>query len=105
MPFEPKEWENLPSRDTPINAESLKDLEKRITDYTDQLSFGSGSYYRHQQSIASSVWTINHNLARIPSVTIINSAGEEEEGDVQHTDVNNTILTFGAAFSGEAYLN
>lgn len=38
MAFEPKDWENLPSKETPLTAEALIDLETRVTDYADDVT-------------------------------------------------------------------
>jgi hypothetical protein len=62
-------------------------------------------YYTHDQGTPSTTWIIPHNLNKYPSVTVVTSAGEEVEGQVEHTDSNNIVLTFSAAFSGLAYLN
>lgn len=35
MPFTPKDWEDAPSTDTPIDQAALEDLESRVTDYAD----------------------------------------------------------------------
>jgi hypothetical protein len=59
----------------------------------------------HTQTLASSEWTVVHNLGKHPSVSIVDSAEEEVIGEVQHTDVNSLIIRFSAAFSGKAYLN
>jgi len=72
---------------------------------------GSGSpdgpdlSYVHDQAIASATWTINHNLGKYPSVTIVTSAGDEVEGDIDYTSINTVQLTFSGAFAGKAYLN
>jgi len=69
---------------------------------------GSGSgdlNYVHNQAIAASTWTINHNLNKYPSVTIIDSAGDYVFGLPSYTNTNTLILTFSAAFTGIAYLN
>ena len=57
------------------------------------------------QSIPSNTWTINHNLNKYPSVTVIDSAGTEVEGNVEHIDTNNTIIIFSGSFSGKAFIN
>jgi hypothetical protein len=36
MAFTPKDWQNKPSEITPISAEALKDMETRLSDYTDE---------------------------------------------------------------------
>lgn len=59
----------------------------------------------HEQSTPSSVWTINHNMGKYPSVTIIDSAGSEVEGEVVHTNENSLKIIFGSGFSGIATLN
>lgn len=57
------------------------------------------------QSTASAFWTINHNLNKYPSVIVIDSVGDEIEGDVSYVNKNTITITFSAAFSGKAYLN
>lgn len=68
---------------------------------------GSGGdlSYTHVQATASATWLVTHNLGKIPSVTVIDSAGSEVEGDVAYTSANSLTLNFSAAFSGTAYLN
>lgn len=57
------------------------------------------------QSSASGTWTINHNLGKKPSVTVVDSADNQVVGDVEYIDENNLTVTFCGAFSGKAYLN
>lgn len=59
----------------------------------------------HIQGIASDIWTIVHNLNKYPSVTIVDSANDEVEGNVRHISRNQLTVTFSAAFSGRAFLN
>lgn len=54
--------------------------------------------------VTSSV-TVNHNLGKFPSVTVIDSAGDEVEGAVDHLNANSLTVTFAAPFSGVVYLN
>lgn len=61
--------------------------------------------YRHVQGVAATVWTITHNLACRPSVTVVDSVGALVIGQVEYLDDNTIRLTFSAAFGGEAYLN
>lgn len=68
------------------------------------LDIGSSTYIHHQ-TVASGVWTIEHDLDRYPSVTVVDSAGSVVIGDVQYINRNEIILTFQGAFSGTAYLN
>lgn len=66
---------------------------------------GFDKQYEHIQSSASATWTVAHNLGKVPSVSVIDSSGKLVFGGVQHTDANNTILTFSAPFAGKAYFN
>lgn len=69
------------------------------------ISAGSDRYYRHDQTSAASTWTITHMLDKYPSVTIVDSAGDEVEGSVNHISTSTLEITFSAPFSGRAYLN
>jgi hypothetical protein len=66
---------------------------------------GMDRYHRHVQSTPSATWAIAHNLGKRPCVAVVDSAGTEVEGDVQHVDDNSLTIGFSAAFSGEAYCN
>lgn len=61
--------------------------------------------YTHTQSVASDTWVILHNLGSYPSVTIIDSAGDEVEGELKYISGNEIHLLFSASFGGIAYLN
>lgn len=63
------------------------------------------STYTHSQGSASSTWTITHNLGCKPSVTIVDSSGNVQIGEVLYNSDNQVTVTFAAAFSGYAYLN
>jgi hypothetical protein len=66
---------------------------------------GADATYRHVQSSASAVWTVNHNLGKRVSVSIADSAGDQVWGKVNYVSNNRVVITFSAAFSGEAYCN
>lgn len=63
------------------------------------------SYYEHLQPSAGTVWTIPHSLGKYPSVTLLDSANDEIEGDVSHVSKNVVVATFSAAVSGRALCN
>ena len=50
-------------------------------------------------------WTINHNLNKFPSVSVVNTNNILMYGDTTYVDKDNIIITFSAGFSGKAYLN
>lgn len=64
-----------------------------------------GGNYTHTQAIASTTWTIAHNLNKHPSVTVIDSGGSYMITDITYTNTNTLVLTFLAAVGGIAYLN
>jgi hypothetical protein len=66
---------------------------------------GGDKNYVHNQGLAAAVWNVTHNLGKLPSVTVINSAGEEVVGEVNHTDNNSLTITFAGGFSGVATMN
>lgn len=68
-------------------------------------SEGSDETYTYQQTSISNQWTIEHNLNRYPSVTVVDSAGSTVVGDVHYVDSNKIIITFAGEFIGTAYLN
>jgi len=66
--------------------------------------------YTHNQSSASDTWTINHNLNRFPSVTVIDSGNTIVQGTVVYNSNKQITLTFfsggsAVSVSGKAYLN
>lgn len=70
------------------------------------LGIGTGNYsYVHTQAVASSTWTINHNLGFYPSVTVVDSADNMVMGEVNYPNSNQVIVTFNGSFSGTAYLS
>lgn len=62
-------------------------------------------YYLHSQDLASADWTIEHNLGKRPSITIVDSGGTTVYGQVIYLDDNTAEVHFTAAFSGRAYCN
>jgi len=69
------------------------------------LSSTQDKTYTHTQGTASTTWNVSHNLGKYPAVQVFDSANTKVIGDVEHTDINNCIITFSAAFGGKAYLN
>lgn len=61
--------------------------------------------YIHYQDVAADTWVITHNLGKMPSVTVVTSAGEQVVGDVQYNSTGKLTIGFANAFAGVAYLN
>lgn len=51
----------------------------------------------------SSTVVVNHNLGYRPSVTVIDTAGDEVEGMVTHNGINSLTIVFSASFGGTVY--
>lgn len=63
------------------------------------------SKFEHYQAVPSATWAITHNMDKKPSVTVLDSGGDENFGNVIYVDNNSIQINFSAAFSGYAYLN
>jgi hypothetical protein len=70
-----------------------------------KLTFTAKLGYVFTQSTPATVWTINHDLNKYPSVSIVDSANDEVIGEVKYNSTSQIVLTFSAAFSGKAFLN
>ena len=57
------------------------------------------------QNVPSTQWTIQHNLDKFPSVSVVNNNNIVINGEVIYIDANNVQLNFSAGFAGKAYLN
>lgn len=57
------------------------------------------------QGSASNTWTINHNLEKFPSVTVVDSADNVVVGHITYTNTNSLTVSFSSSFSGKAYIN
>lgn len=79
------------------------DILKKFDDLTGDIVLDKN--YKHTQIQASKTWNIKHNLKKIPSVTIVDSGGNEVIGDVKHLSENELVINFTYEFSGSAILN
>jgi len=57
------------------------------------------------QAVAANPWTVQHNLNKFPSCTMVLNSGQQGFGDVTFIDENNLTITFAGATSGKAYIN
>ena len=63
------------------------------------------SHFSYDQGTPESVWVIQHNLGKKPSVTVVDSADSVVIGEIEYLSLNSIKLTFAGAFSGKAYFN
>ena len=96
---------------TPTVGEPEKTLQEKLTGSGTSYSGGSGgggtsaSTYTYIQTSPAQTWNIFHKLGRMPSVTVVDSAGTVVRGEVEYIDSNTIKVSFSGGFSGKAYLN
>lgn len=66
---------------------------------------GGDLSFFYDQTTAAAVWNINHGLNKFPSVTVVDSAGNQLWTTVKYIDANNVQVIFAGATAGRAYLN
>jgi len=91
---------------TNIGGNGNLDLNKYYDFATFTISSGVGDKnFVFNQAVASATWTVQHNLDKFPSCTMVLSTGQQGYGDVTFIDENNLTITFASAESGKAYIN
>ena len=91
---------------TNIGGNGNLDLNKYYDFATFTISSGVGDKnFVFNQAVASATWTVQHNLNKFPSCTMVLSTGQQGYGDVTFIDENNLTITFAGAESGKAYIN
>ena len=98
--------------DNPINVElstaqpidvQVKDeqpIDVKIADIVQVFTGGTYDKYYEVSFLPTSSLSVNHSLNKYPAVTILDTAGDEVEGQVVHVDNNNILVNFSAAFGG-----
>lgn len=66
---------------------------------------GGDKTFVYEQAIAADVWVINHNLAKYPSVTVADSAGNIFYPAVKYNNENRCTVMMNGATTGKAFLN
>lgn len=61
--------------------------------------------YVHDQQVASSSWSVIHELNKFPAVSIVNTANQAIVGDITYNSLNQLTITFTSPISGKAYIN
>lgn len=65
----------------------------------------SDKSYIFTQANPNTIWTINHNLNKFPSVSVVDTSNTVVEGLTEYINTNTLTVTFTAGFAGKAYLN
>ena len=59
--------------------------------------------YTHEQGTPASVWTVQHNLGYNPAISITDSGGSVQYGEIRHLDHDTVEITFLYPFGGKAF--
>lgn len=65
----------------------------------------TAGWFEHAQSTPAQEWTIDHNLGFFPNVTIVSSAGDILEPDLQYPNTNTVVVLFAGPVAGRAHLS
>lgn len=58
----------------------------------------------YEQAQPATMWIINHNLGYRPAVELLDTGGQEIDGDISHPTVNQTVIMLQPATAGIARL-
>lgn len=87
-------------------ANNLDDLLELLAHFRlHQAADNVDSNFVFLQPVLSGTWVINHNMAKFPSVAIIDDNGELMDGVIDHVDTDNLTITFSQPVKGKATLN
>ena len=91
---------------TYIGGNGALDLDEYydLTNFVKASDVGDKSFI-FTEANPTAVWTIQHNLGKFPSVSVVDTSNTMVEGLTDYIDDNNLTITFTAGFAGKAYLN
>jgi hypothetical protein len=90
---------------TPLTGNGNFDVDKFYDFAVFTLSSQGAPTFIFNQNTVATVWNIQHNLGKFPSITVIDTGDTVVAGEYTYIDNNNVQLNFSAAFAGKAYLN
>lgn len=89
---------------TALIPNKVSELENDIG-YLTENDVISDKHHTYEWSTPQTALTIAHNLGKHPSVTIVDTAGNEIVGDVTFVDANTITICFSAPIRGTVYFN
>lgn len=95
-----EELDEIEHNQKPIIGEGLVE----VTESDEDITITTKTFV-HEQGVASAVWTVQHNLNKYPSVTVVDSAENEIIAEIEYMDKNSVKITMTGASKGRAYLN
>lgn len=89
-----------------IGGNGNLDLNKYYDFATFTISTGIGDKtFVFTQGVPALVWTIQHDLNKFPSVSVVDTANTGVLSQIDYIDNNNITITNSSQFAGKAYLN
>ena len=88
-----------------VDASGVETKKISITDILEGNVNVSDKHYTHVQSVPSTTWTVNHNLSKNPSISIVDSSGAMMIASVTYIDEDNFIVNFNSDHSGVVECN
>lgn len=96
---------NIANEKLVADARNYQQILTNINIMTNSSLTSDDKTFIYEQRIASDKWTINHNMKKHPSVSVVDSEGNLVMCDIRYVDIDNVIIKFASPFSGNAYLN
>ena len=91
---------------TNIGGNGSLDLNKYYDFATFTISSGVGDKtFVFTQGVPALVWTVQHDLNKFPSVSVVDTANTGVLSQIDYIDNNNITITNSSQFAGKAYLN
>lgn len=85
---------------------SKENLERFATRVGKAIKEAKDVHFIYRNDHSMSVWPINHNLGKVPSVTVIeNYTNQQILAEVVVIDIDTIEIRFSKAVNGVAYLN
>lgn len=102
--LDPKKFSDYPPEESVDGSEIVpivKDGENSSVTIGTMLADSPSSDKNYTQEFTNSASVlVEHNLGKMPAVTVINSAGDEVVGDIAHLNENELVVLFSNSFTG-----
>lgn len=77
----------------------------KVSSVTNATTSSGDKHFEHSQALAESIWNINHNMNKYPSVSLVDDTGTVMYAEILHLNNDNVRVTFSEPVIGKAYLN
>ena len=88
-----------------INPDAVNALIEQINEAIEEIMKHTDSTFVFEFDSSQSVWVIEHNLNKDPSITVVDSANNVVGCKRSYINENSVEIEFNAPFNGKAYLN